>query len=97
MFLNYYLFQESNTLLSPGELDVPLPVFHVFAEEVPTVPDRELSEICAVEDTCSPHSRCSAAGTATSTLPRRDTLFPQLLLPPESQLFSKLVDTSSIK
>lgn len=90
-------FQESSTLLSPGELDVPSPVSHVSVEVVPTVPDREPSETCAVEDTCSPHSRCSAVGTATSTLPKRDTLSLRLLLLPESQLFSRPAVTSSTR
>ena len=46
-------FQASSILLNHGEQDVPSPVFLVCVVAVPTVPDRELLETCAVEDTCS--------------------------------------------
>ncbi|KAH1001086.1 hypothetical protein HUJ04_013345 [Dendroctonus ponderosae] len=50
-------------LLSPGELDVLSPVFHVCVVVVLTVPGRVLSEICVVEDACLHQPSHGVAGT----------------------------------
>lgn len=59
-------------MLSLGVLDELLPVFPVSGEVVPTGPDRELSETCAVVDACLLPPRPGDAGTGRSTYPRRD-------------------------
>jgi hypothetical protein len=48
---------------NPGELVELLLVFLELLEEVPTVPDKELSETCAEEDECSPQPRSGEDGT----------------------------------
>jgi hypothetical protein len=53
-------------LLNLGELEELFLVFHVFQEEEHTELDKELSETCAVADTCTPQPRLGADGTERS-------------------------------
>ena len=75
-----------STQLSPGELVVPSPVFHVLVALVPPDQAKVPSVTCAVRVACSPHLRPGESGTRRLTRPRRDTplhlpSLPPLLLP----------------
>jgi hypothetical protein len=54
-------------LLSPGVLDVPLPVFPVSLVEELTVPVRPRSVTCAAPVACSLPPKSGASGTRRST------------------------------
>jgi hypothetical protein len=66
--------QVTKLLLNLGVLVVPLLVFLVFLEVELTVPDRELSVICVVEDVCSLQPRPTEDGTERSTRTKEDSL-----------------------
>jgi len=62
-----------NLLQNLGVLDVQLLVFLVFLVVVLTVPVRERSETCAVEDACSPRPEPGEDGTVESISTNADT------------------------